>query len=65
MSSHRCSQFAKDNLDVSNCLKLMILSDTLAVNGLYNTATRLALWAADQVTQTQDFLLLAEVRHCC
>ena len=40
---------------------MMILSDTLAVNGLYNKAARLALWEAETVVHTQDFLHISQV----
>ena len=44
----------------------MILSDTLAVNGLYNNAARLALWEADTVVHLEKFSLVSQVlKHVC
>ncbi len=38
------------------------MADTLAINGLYNTASMWALWQADAVTLNHDFLLISQVR---
>ena len=50
-------------MDVSNCLEMMILSDTLAINGVFNKAAKSALWDAHTVTHSEDFLHICQVLH--
>ena len=50
-------------MDVSNCLEMMILSDTLAINGVFNKAVKSALWDAHTVTHSEDFLHICKVIH--
>ena len=50
-------------MDVSNCLEMMVLSDTLAINGVFNKAAKSALWDAHTVTHSEDFLHICQVLH--
>ena len=61
--TNRCSEFVSENMNVSNCLEMMILSDTLAINGVFNKAVKIALWDAHTVTHSEDFLQISQVLY--